>query len=350
MKGAGKPLKRAGPSKSTQTDKLAGSLSHTGDSDSDASKFALADLPGRGKGLIAVRDIERGELLIREKPLFRVPFSTSNPKGVIAEGLRAASPEGRAAFFNLSYVGLPDDFDPASDAAAHALAIFQTNAVAAGDMVGIFPRMARLNHGCVRAFNSVYSWREREGALVVHALKPIAKGERSQELLTTYFDTKRARDDRRAHLKQRYGFECNCSVCALPEAKSTALDRQLTDMAHEYARLASWAEGKITGLEAIRTVRLLWRLGTSTGYHSERGRLAADAAWVAAAHQDASATRAWAALAREWYAYELGVDSPEVEEAERVLSDPTAHPAWGTRQRLAVGDTRGLVANMAVSV
>ena len=69
-----------------------GSLSHIGDSDSDASKFALADLPGRGKGLIAVRDIEvsalltamaaadykaqRGELLIREKPLFRVPFSS----------------------------------------------------------------------------------------------------------------------------------------------------------------------------------------------------------------------------------------------------------------------------------
>ena len=62
----------------------------------------------------------------------------------------------------------------------------------------------------------------------------------------------------------------------------------------------------------------------------------------------ASATRAWAAVAKESYAYELGVDSPEVEEAERVLSDPTAHPAWGTRQRLAVGDTRGVVANMAL--
>ena len=106
-----------------------------------------------------------------------LPILASNPKGVIAEGLRAATPEGRAAFFNLSYVGLPDDFDPTSDPNAHALAIFQTNAVAAGDMVGIFPRMARLNHGCVCAFNSVYSWREREGALVVHALKPIAKGE-----------------------------------------------------------------------------------------------------------------------------------------------------------------------------
>jgi len=37
--------------------------------------------------------------------------------------------------------------------------------------------MARLNHGCSRAFNVVYSWREREQALVVHALKSIQKGQ-----------------------------------------------------------------------------------------------------------------------------------------------------------------------------
>ena len=48
-------------------------------------------------------------------------------------------------------------------------------------------------------------------------------------------------------------------------------------------------------------------------------------------------------MAKEWYAYELGVDSPEVDEVERVLSDPTAHPAWGTRQRLAVGGTQAPV-------
>ncbi|TRM61145.1 hypothetical protein BD626DRAFT_406364 [Schizophyllum amplum] len=309
--------------------------------DDDATKFVVADLPGKGKGLVAVRDIEQGELLIREKPLFRVPFSSnvfaaSDPKGIIAKGLRDASSEGRDAFLNLSYIGLPDTFDPAADPQRHALAIFQTNAVSAGDMVGIFPRMARLNHGCASAFNSVYSWREREGALVVHALKPIPEG---SELLTTYFDTKRPRDDRRRVL---YWHSCTCSVCSLPEAKSRAVDRQLSDMTNEYGRLATWAEGQITGLEAIRTVHLLWRLGTSTGYWSERGRLAADAAWVAAAHHDERAARSWAALAKQWYTYELGADSAEVEETMRIMADPTSHPAWGTRQRLSVGDTRGL--------
>lgn len=46
------------------------------------------------------------------------------------------------------------------------LSIFQTNGISAGpDRVGIFPRTARLNHGCVAAFNSVYSWREDEQIL-----------------------------------------------------------------------------------------------------------------------------------------------------------------------------------------
>jgi hypothetical protein len=54
--------------------------------------------------------------------------------------------------------------------------------------------MARLNHGCSAAINAVYSWREDEQVLVVHALKPIPRG---RELLTTYMDTKRPRDERR---------------------------------------------------------------------------------------------------------------------------------------------------------
>jgi hypothetical protein len=58
-----------------------------------------------------------------------------------------------------------------------ALAIFQTNAVSAGEAIGLFPQMARLNHGCAGAFSAVYTWREREGVVVVHAIRYIKKGE-----------------------------------------------------------------------------------------------------------------------------------------------------------------------------
>jgi hypothetical protein len=104
------------------------------------------------------------------------------------------SPEKAASFYNLSYVNLPKDLSPEEFTKQLPLAIFQTNAVAAGSDAGLFPVMARLNHGCSSAFNSVYSWREREGILVVHALKDIKKGD---ELLTAYFSTMQTRDERR---------------------------------------------------------------------------------------------------------------------------------------------------------
>jgi hypothetical protein len=125
----------------------------------------------------------------------------------------------RESFFNLSYVNFPRDLKPEDHPDEVALAIFQTNAVAAGDGVGIFPGMARLNHGCSRAFNVVYTWRPQEQALVVHALRTIQKGQVSgfslavidacrsdglmQELLTTYTNTKRPRDQRRCVTSDR---------------------------------------------------------------------------------------------------------------------------------------------------
>lgn len=87
----------------------------------------------------------------------------------------------KQAFFNLSYVNFPQGKDPAKDIDELALAIFSTNAVKADKEVGIFPRMARLNHGCSKAFNSVYSFRPTEGTLYVYAIKPIANGEVSQK-------------------------------------------------------------------------------------------------------------------------------------------------------------------------
>ena len=93
-------------------------------------------------------------------------------------------------------MNLPENLSPDSDEFSKELqlAIFETNSVAAGSSVGLFPTMARLNHGCSGAFNSVYSWREREAVLVVHALKDIKKGD---ELLTAYFGTRQDRDERR---------------------------------------------------------------------------------------------------------------------------------------------------------
>ncbi|KAF9454826.1 SET domain-containing protein [Macrolepiota fuliginosa MF-IS2] len=301
----------------------------------DTSPFFVADLPGRGKGLIASRDIEQGELLLREKPLFVVPRQvSSSPSALISGLLMKLNEDEQAAFYNLSYVNFPKHLDPDEHRDEVSLAIFQTNAVAAGDGVGIFPKMARINHGCSSAFNVVYTWREKEGALYVHALKSINRG---QELLTSYTNSKRSRHDRRAFLAEHYGFECQCSVCSLSEAESRASDARLRAISEAYEEFAKWGEGRISGPEAIAQARKIWGLENGEGYWSERGRLAADATWVAASHSDAAATREWAAIAAEWYSYEVGTDSEEVGEMQAVVVRPDDHRAWGTRKRVEVG-------------
>jgi len=57
-------------------------------------------------------------------------------------------------------------------------------------------------------------------------------------------------------------------------------------MSDLYERLGMWGHGAIDGQEAIRFVKRIWAIGEEEGYTSERGRLAADAVLVAAAHSE----------------------------------------------------------------
>lgn len=49
------------------------------------------------------------------------------------------------------------------------------------------------------------------------------------------------------------------------------------------------------------------------------------------------AVRAWAELAKEWYTYELGADSEQVQTMRGVLANPTSHQMWGARGKEDVG-------------
>ena len=57
-------------------------------------------------------------------------------------------------------------------------------------------------------------------------------------------------------------------------------------MAKLYERFTTWQDGSLTGKQALDVAREIWSVGEEEGYWSERGQLAADAAWVAAAHSE----------------------------------------------------------------
>ncbi|KAI0345732.1 hypothetical protein BDW22DRAFT_908849 [Trametopsis cervina] len=317
--------------------------------------FAIVDIPGKGKGMVARRDIQRGELILKEKPLFILPsqITHTSPGAYILHLLAALTPDQQASFYDLSYVNMPQNVVLGTPEYNDelALAIVQTNAVAAAGGTGIFPRMARLNHACSSAFNSVYSYREDENAIMVYALKAIKRGEASadasaryiladgcpQELLTTYKDTKRPRNERRSLLQENYGFTCQCRVCSLPDDESQRSDGRLARMVELQSRLRHWGDAQISGSEAIGLINDIWATGEEEGYHSERGALAADGAVIAAAHSDVPAVREWTRLAHWWYSVELGADSQSVRDMEGIVAHPEKHPWWRTRASESVG-------------
>ena len=102
---------------------------------------------------------------------------SSSPSVFIAGSLAKLSGNEQEAFFNLSNVNFPQHLDPDEHPNEVGLGIFQKNAVATGDGVGIFPTMARINHGCSSTFDGIYTWREKERTLYGHALKAIGRGE-----------------------------------------------------------------------------------------------------------------------------------------------------------------------------
>ncbi|OCB84058.1 hypothetical protein A7U60_g8729 [Sanghuangporus baumii] len=305
----------------------------------DDRAFDVVDIPGKGKGVVAMRDIEVHPYICIE--------SDSSPAQLLKSRLRNLTPSQRDEYYSLSYVHPGKHLKSLSEDDI-TLAIFQTNGISAGDSVGLFPRTARLNHGCSAAFNSVYSWRSREGNLVVHAIKQIKRGQVDfffsfedpemnsnlniqQELLTTYMDTKRPRHERQAYVKSNYDFTCTCSVCSLPEVESRTSDKRLSKMTDLYQTFATWGRGEIDGITASRIAKDIWELGEQEGYWSERGRLAGDVVYVASAHSDERGVLAWAHLARKWFSIELGNDSTQALEMQTVLNKTRSHFAWGTR-------------------
>ncbi|KAG9047191.1 hypothetical protein FS837_002834 [Tulasnella sp. UAMH 9824] len=142
--------------------------------------YQVVDLPGRGKGMLAARNIkvrawemdscgfhntqwvhheQAGELILTDKPVIRLPsYTEQNPSEYILDQIANLTTAQRAKFMSLSHLpNIPENHIPFS--------IMQTNAFAAGESMAIFPEAARLNHACAGAFNVVYNWREDEGTL-----------------------------------------------------------------------------------------------------------------------------------------------------------------------------------------
>jgi hypothetical protein len=188
----------------------------------DSSLFTIRSPAAvqKGKGAFATRDIQKGDLILSERPIFYVLTKTPGYSRVEA-AVRALSPADLE-----SYLSLHNAHNNCSCHPDPVQGIFATNSFAVGtahDDSGICLRGSRFNHSC--SPNARHSFNSNTGELEIHALGTIPCGE---EICIAYISSKwlygTPRRSRQAILRTQYHFTCVCSVCSLPEAESKMSD------------------------------------------------------------------------------------------------------------------------------
>ncbi|KZO96844.1 SET domain-containing protein [Calocera viscosa TUFC12733] len=186
----------------------------------------VVDIPRRGLGLRATRDIDGGQTFLIERPLLTctgtmAPSTVVNFDMLIDKGMTTRHKEAYMKLHNCK---------PKEAGAVESLNIMRTNALGADwtfddeKQRTVYEIMSRANHSCVP--NAAYQWNFASftGALI--SLLPIKKGD---EITISYSGRMlRPAAERKAELLQKYSFHCTCPACTMsPERQRKSDDRRV---------------------------------------------------------------------------------------------------------------------------
>ncbi len=289
--------------------------------------YALRDVLGKGKGLVAIEKISKGTRILSEEPIITVPrneLASDQLRISICQQVDALSEHQRRAFLSMHNI------HGYRNAAEQYLGIVRTNALPIeinGSEGGIFLEACRINHACDN--NAQKNWNTNIKQHTVHALRDIFKGE---EITIYYLGVHKNREARNKALQAKLGFICLCRLCSLPLEQSQESDRRLD----EIYRL----DGLIDrgGIEGILSspLRSLCYLDQQVRLYNEQGpddaglsRAFLDAAQIAIANGDLARGRIFAERAVSGWLTALGGDSIEVIEHETLARDPSKHKLYG---------------------
>ena len=190
----------------------------------------VTEFPGKGRGLVAARDIEKGELIFKDQVVIKLAadaegqFRGPNFMTSLKQQIDCLPSEAQAQYFKLT----PRDNDAniyhVNRNDWEVLRLFLANCktyILGRSQYGVlYLNIALVNHSCApNATNRGLRIRKTEGEedfedRELWALKNIRKGE---EISICYFmDVKQFVSiprKRRTALKNELGFECKCPVC-----------------------------------------------------------------------------------------------------------------------------------------
>lgn len=289
--------------------------------------YAVEEVPGKGTGLIATKDILQGTRIISEKPAITVGSHIASMKQLetrITQQVRALSEDQQREFFTMANIY------PYTNPTERNRGVFQTNALPIGpdlDAGGVFLKACRINHACDS--NATNFWNDNINELTIHAVRDIRKGE---EITISYLSSRRNRRMRQAELQKNFKFTCCCRLCSLPPGESRNCDSKLDRI---YVMDCIIESGGIEGLTSSAR-RMLGFVDEQVRLYNDPApdvvglaRAYPDAFQIAVANGDLARASAFAERVLSLYLITLGDDSPDVREYRMLVRNPATHKYYG---------------------
>ncbi|KAG5991688.1 hypothetical protein E4U52_003423 [Claviceps spartinae] len=295
--------------------------------------YALKDVPNKGKGLIATRNIPRGTRILSEKPMIIMPTvkTLEELRTLICRQIDSLSNDKRQAFLSMHNVY------PFNDTVEQYIGIFRTNSLPteeSPDKAAVFLEACRINHDC--EYNAIHHWNEKINRHTVHAIRDIDAGE---EITLTYVCYLGSRETRQKALKESFDFACLCRLCSLPTDQSQERDRKLAQIVHTNKVLEIYMLQNLQSI--VSPLRILLHLHNQARRYTELGRedcgyveTLEEAFIILVKHGDLARGRLFAQKVASLWKILIGNDSTRTEKYVALARNPSRHPLYGVSMKL----------------
>lgn len=192
--------------------------------------YIIKASPGKGLGMFATTNLQKGTRILAEKPFFSLAkspkLSLSDPYAPndISEAFDRLPVSEQFKYMELHC--------PERNDCSVLVKIYEANCYEMASGGCICVDASRINHSCLP--NAHYSWNEGIERITVHAVMDIFKGE---EITISYCSAIRTLKDRDRKLRP-YVFTCRCPACRVDTyfgSMSQVRRQQMLDLDHEIA-------------------------------------------------------------------------------------------------------------------
>jgi len=188
----------------------------------------VKEFPGKGRGLVAARDIVKGEIIFKDKPVIKLAVNAKgrivNPDFMasLKDQIDSLPSEARGQYYKLTTSDDTNSYNLSRSSDIEVLNLFLSHSkiyMSGGKYLLLHLNIALVNHSC--APNASSGSRKpkdqedgQERSMELRAIKNIGKGE--EITICEFRDVKKFGSiprKRKTAIKRNLGFDCKCPVC-----------------------------------------------------------------------------------------------------------------------------------------